>query len=178
MRRTDHTTACDNRGGPAGYRVATSAAITWIVAITLIFGVTLGTTSIGNQTALYTQVTADQTGAASGLFRTFGYLGSIASSVITGIVFHTSVTDHDLHDIAAIMIAVSAVALLFTLADRQLRTQPRTVPASAPAVSSSPPSATPTTATTRSSSSPTPVPTPIRTCIPSSRRGSSRGKRT
>jgi MFS family permease len=102
--------------------LSTSTATIWIVAITLIFGITLGTTVSGNQTALYTQVTAGQLGTASGLFRTFSYLGSIASSALISIVFHTSVTDHGLHLIALIMIGVSGVALLFTLADRQLRT--------------------------------------------------------
>jgi nicotinamidase-related amidase/predicted MFS family arabinose efflux permease len=102
--------------------LTTSTAVGWIVVITLIFGITMGTTAIGNQTALYTQVAADQIGTASGLFRTFGYVGSIASSAIIGIVFHKSVTDHGLHVIAIIMIAVSAVALLITLADRRLRT--------------------------------------------------------
>ena len=107
--------------------LTTSTALIWIGVITLIFGVTLGTTASGNQTALYTQVTTSQLGTASGLFRTFGYLGSIAASAMISIVFHTSVTDHGLHTIAVIMIAVSAVALLMTLADRQLRTQPRAV---------------------------------------------------
>ncbi len=58
---------------------------------------------------------------ASGLFRTFGYIGSIASSALISITFRTSVTDHGLHVIAVIMIAVSAVTLLMTLADRRLR---------------------------------------------------------
>jgi predicted MFS family arabinose efflux permease len=102
--------------------LSTSTAIISIVAITLIFGITLGTTASGNQTALYTQATADQIGTASGLFRTFGYIGSIASSAIISIAFHKSVTDHGLHIIAVIMIAVSAVTLLMTLADRRLRT--------------------------------------------------------
>jgi MFS family permease len=92
------------------------------VAVTLLFGITLGTGASANQTALYTQVPAAQIGTASGLFRTFGYLGSIASSAIIAITFRTSVSDHGLHVIAVIMIAVSAVALLITLADRQLMT--------------------------------------------------------
>jgi sugar phosphate permease len=71
---------------------------------------------------LYTQVAADQLGTASGLFRTFGYVGSIASSAIISIVFHKSVGDHGLHVIALIMIAASAVTLLVTVADRRLRT--------------------------------------------------------
>jgi sugar phosphate permease len=69
------------------------------------------------------QVDAAQIGTASGLFRTFGYLGSIASSAIISIVFHTSVSDHGLHVIAIIMIIVSAVALVITVADRRLMAQ-------------------------------------------------------
>lgn len=112
--------------------LTTSTPIIWIVVITLIFGVTLGTMAIGNQTALYTQVEASQIGTASGLFRTFTYIGSIGSSSIISIVFHKSVTDHGLHVIAIIMIAVSALALVMTLADRRIRTQVRAVMASKP----------------------------------------------
>ena len=57
---------------------------------------------------------------ASGLLRSFGYIGSIASSAIIAIVFRTHVSDHGLHVIAIVMIAVSVVALLLTVADRQL----------------------------------------------------------
>jgi MFS family permease len=109
-----------------------STPMIWMVAITLIFGITLGTMAIGNQTALYTQVKASQIGTASGLLRTFAYIGSIGSSSIISIVFHKSVTDHDLHVIAIIMIAVSALALVMTLADRRIRTQARAVMASNP----------------------------------------------
>jgi MFS family permease len=106
--------------------LTTGTPIIWIMAVTLIFGITLGTGASGNQTALYTQTAAGQLGTASGLFRTFGYVGSIASSAIISIVFHKSVTDHGLHVIAVIMIGVSAVALLLTVADRRLRTQTQT----------------------------------------------------
>jgi predicted MFS family arabinose efflux permease len=108
--------------------------IALIIAITVIFGITLGTGASGNQTALYLQASASQVGTASGLFRTFGYVGSIASSAIISIVFHASVTDHGLHTIAIVMIAASALALIITLADRQLRT-----PARDPAVTASQP---------------------------------------
>jgi len=102
--------------------LTTSTPIGWILVVTLAFGVALGAAASGNQTALYTQVAADQLGTASGLFRTFGYVGSIASSAIISIVFHKSVGDHGLHVIALIMIAASAVTLLVTVADRRLRT--------------------------------------------------------
>jgi MFS family permease len=105
--------------------LTTGTPVAWIVVVTLIFGVTMGTMAIGNQTALYIQVTAQQIGTASGLLRTFGYLGSIGSSAIIAVVFRASVTDHGLHVIAVIMVAVSAVALVMTLADRQLMNQVR-----------------------------------------------------
>lgn len=108
--------------GSIGVLLLTSGSPTIsIVVVTLIFGVTLATFASANQTALYTQVDGPQIGTAAGLLRTFGYVGSIASSAIIAIVFHHSVTDHGLHAIAVVMIAVSALGLLFTVADRQLR---------------------------------------------------------
>jgi MFS family permease len=101
--------------------LGSSSSVIWIVAITLAFGVAMGTAASGNQIALYTQAPADQLGTASGLLRTFGYVGSIASSAITGIVFHAGVSDHGLHIIAWIMVGVSVVLVVVTLADRTLR---------------------------------------------------------
>lgn len=94
--------------------------IIYILIITVIFGVTMGTTSSSNQTALYTQVSGNQIATASGLFRTFGYIGSIASSAIIGVVFRTKVVDSGLHVIAVIMIVVSILALFITIFDRKL----------------------------------------------------------
>ncbi|HEY5353609.1 MAG TPA: MFS transporter [Streptosporangiaceae bacterium] len=101
--------------------LGSSTSVIWIVAITLAFGVAMGTAASGNQIALYTQAPADQIGTASGLLRTFGYVGSIASSAITGIVFHGGVSDHGLHIIGWIMVGVSAILVLVSLADRTLR---------------------------------------------------------
>ncbi|HEV7183035.1 MAG TPA: MFS transporter [Leifsonia sp.] len=109
--------------GSVGVLFLTSdTSIAWIVVITVIFGIVLGTASSGNQLALYTQAPPEQLGVASGLFRTFGYIGSIASSAITGIVFHTNATDSGVHTIGLIMIVVSLVAIAFTIFDRTLRT--------------------------------------------------------
>jgi MFS family permease len=100
--------------------LSASAWIGWVVVLTLVFGLVMGFAAAGNQTALYAQAPADQLGTAAGLLRTFGYVGSIASSAITGIVFHTSVTDHGVHLIAWIMIGVSVVLLLVSVLDRTL----------------------------------------------------------
>jgi MFS family permease len=112
--------------GSAGVLLLTSSS--WIglfVAITVVFGISTGAASAGNQTALYAQAPAHQLGTASGLLRTFAYLGSIASSAITGIVFHTHVTDHGLHLIAWIMVGISAVLVVMTVTDRSLPRRPR-----------------------------------------------------
>jgi predicted MFS family arabinose efflux permease len=65
---------------------------------------------------------ASEDPSASGLYRTFSYIGSIASATIGSIVFHHKVSDDGLHEIALILIAVSAVVLIMVLADRNLRT--------------------------------------------------------
>jgi MFS family permease len=112
--------------GSAGVLLLTSDTATgWIVLITLLFGVALGAGASGNQIALYTQAPPEQLGVASGLFRTFGYIGSIASSAITGIVFHKSVNDSGVHHIALIMIGVSIAAVALTVLDRKLRSPGR-----------------------------------------------------
>jgi MFS family permease len=97
-----------------------SVWIGWIVVITLVFGISMGFGAAGNQTALYSQAPAEQLGTASGLLRTFGYVGSIASSAITGIVFHTRVSDGGVHVIGWIIIGVSLVLVLISVADRTL----------------------------------------------------------
>jgi MFS family permease len=117
--------------GSAGVLFLTSdTGIGWIVLITVLFGVALGTGASGNQIALYTQAPPEQLGVAAGLFRTFGYVGSIASSAITGIVFRNTVSDSGVHRIALVMIGVSIVAVALSILDRKLRSPGR--PASQP----------------------------------------------
>ena len=107
--------------GSAGVLILSrSAWIGWVVVITLIFGVVMGLSAAGNQTALYSQAPAEQLGTASGLLRTFGYVGSIGSSAITGMVFRTSVSDSGVHTIAWIMVGVSLALVLISVLDRTL----------------------------------------------------------
>ncbi|MBM9509307.1 MFS transporter [Actinacidiphila acididurans] len=105
-----------------------------ILLITLLFGVTLGAGISAGQTALYLQAAPDQVGTASGLLRTFTYVGSIASSTLTGIVFRTHVDDSGLHTIALILIAVGALTVLVTAFDRALHGSRRGAPPSAPLI--------------------------------------------
>jgi predicted MFS family arabinose efflux permease len=104
--------------------VTTTTPVILIIGVTIIFGITAGTATVGNQTALYAQASPELVGTAAGLLRMFGYVGAIVSSTITSIVFHARVDDHGLHVIAIVLVAVSAVLLAMTLADRRLRTPP------------------------------------------------------
>jgi MFS family permease len=110
----------------------TQTALAALVGVTLLFAITLGTTTVGNQTALYVHAPAEHVGTAAGLFRTFGYAGAIASSTLTGIVFRHNVTDSGMHLVGGILVGVSIVVLAMTVLDRTLKAPtaapPRTMP--------------------------------------------------
>jgi len=93
-----------------------------VIILTILFGLASGFAVAGNQTALYQAAPAEQLGTASGLLRTFGYVGSIAASAITGIVFRSSVTDDGVHLIAWIMTGVSIALAVLTVATLRSRT--------------------------------------------------------
>jgi MFS family permease len=107
--------------GSASILLLSSATpILGIIGVTAIFGVTNGASSVGNQLALYTQAPAETIGTASGLLRTFSYVGSIASAVITGAAFSQTVDTAGLHRVGLILVAIGAVVLLMTICDRRL----------------------------------------------------------
>lgn len=93
-----------------------------VLAVTVLLGFAQGAAS-SNQLALYVQTPQELLGTASGLMRSFGYLGSIASSAITGIVFRDNVSGSGVATIAWIMIGVGIALLALTVLDRGL---PRT----------------------------------------------------
>ncbi|WP_371517521.1 MFS transporter [Kitasatospora sp. NBC_01300] len=100
-----------------------------VVAVSAVFGLTSGAGAIANQTVLYQEAPAATVGTASGLLRTFGYLGSIASAAITGTAFHDRVGDAGLHSIAWVLVAISALLLVLTVCDRRLaRRDPKESP--------------------------------------------------
>ncbi|OBH29031.1 MFS transporter [Mycobacterium sp. E342] len=94
-----------------------STGLVWITMVALIFGIALGTTASANQTALYMQVPAEQIATASGLLRSWGYIGSIASGAAISVVFHTAVDAHGLHVVAWILVGVSIVGLITLAVD-------------------------------------------------------------
>jgi hypothetical protein len=112
-------------GSAALLVVHASLPIVALAAIAAIVGIPNGLNIVANQNALYAQAPAEQTGSASGLFRTSQYVGAIASASIIAITFGSRATDRALHDLAAILVPVAAVLLVGTLADRRLRPRGR-----------------------------------------------------
>jgi MFS family permease len=89
------------------------------VLVTILLGLAIGAAS-SNQLALYEQAGPEALGTAAGLMRSFGYLGSIASSAVIGVVFRQRVTDTGIVVIAVIMIVASIALLLVTALDRTI----------------------------------------------------------
>ncbi len=107
-------------GSIASLFLTSGTPIIAIIGVTALFGLMSGISNLSNQTALYRVAPAEKLGTASGLLRTFGYVGSIASATITGIAFRTRVSDGGLHHVSLILIAIGAVVLLMTVFDKHL----------------------------------------------------------
>ncbi|MFD7289323.1 MFS transporter [Streptomyces sp. NPDC059863] len=119
--------------GSAGIMLLTSSSpAIVIVLVTLVFGVTSAATTVGNQTALYLAAPPDQIGTASGLFRTFGYLGTITSAVIGSLVFRDGASDHGLHTLGIVLVVAGVAALSLTVLDRRLMGREKSRPTDAP----------------------------------------------
>jgi MFS family permease len=108
-------------GAIASLFLTSGSPLIAIIGVTALFGIMSGVSNLANQTALYQSAPAETLGTASGLLRTFGYVGSIASATISGIAFRTRVSDAGLHQISLTLIVVGAVVLLATVFDRQLK---------------------------------------------------------
>ncbi|WP_196590152.1 MFS transporter [Pectinatus frisingensis] len=91
-----------------------------ITFITFLFGIAMGLMLSANQTALYMQSSENNIGVTAGLFRTFGYIGSIGSSALIGTVFTPAVTDAGMRTIALLIIMTSLVSLILTVMDKKI----------------------------------------------------------
>lgn len=92
--------------------LSSHSPIGWLLLVTLISGIALGTTTSANQTALYAQAPSEQIVTASGLLRSCGHIGSIAAAAVISVAFHSAVTDQGLHVIAWILVSVIGLATL------------------------------------------------------------------
>ncbi len=91
-----------------------------LIGMTLLLGLTNGLGGFGNQATLYMQAPAENIAVASGLFRTAGYLGSILSSSLIGIVFGSGATDSGFHALAWVLGGIGLVVVLLAVLDRSI----------------------------------------------------------
>jgi MFS family permease len=97
-----------------------NSSILLMIGMTLLFGLTNGLASFANQAALYVQAPAAEIAVASGLYRTFSYIGAIFSSSLIGITFGTTATDAGLHALAWVLIGIGAIVILLVVLDRRI----------------------------------------------------------
>ncbi|MEN1968118.1 MFS transporter [Lentibacillus sp. N15] len=91
------------------------SSLIWFLVIMSILGMSNGFNNISMQTALYEQVTPEETGSASGLFQTSRYLGSILSSCLLGIAFNSHLDIQHLHLVAMISLIFCVLVIVLAL---------------------------------------------------------------
>ncbi|WP_227982236.1 MFS transporter [Nocardia spumae] len=91
-----------------------------LIAMSLLFGLASGFSGFANQATLYVQAPGDQVAVASGLFRTFAYLGAIFSSSLIALTFGPATTDAGLHAIAWVILGLGGAIGLMTVLDGRI----------------------------------------------------------
>jgi MFS family permease len=94
----------------------------WIFFVLSVLGISNGFNNLGLQTALFSFVPREQTGAASGLFMTSRFTGTIFSSSLLGIVFGHSISTQGFHvlAIASLILGFMILALSIRMPRRKL----------------------------------------------------------
>lgn len=92
-----------------------TSPVLWIFICLSVLGLSNGFNNLGLQTALYSFVSPAETGAASGLFMTSRYIGTIFSSSLLGILFGKQITTTHLHMMALISVIIGVMVLFLTI---------------------------------------------------------------
>ncbi|ALG83477.1 MFS transporter [Gordonia phthalatica] len=91
-----------------------------LLIMSVLIGLASGLNSFANQAALFMQSPAEQMGVASGLYRTFAYLGAIASASLIGGAFGDHATDAGFHVVGWATVAIGVCIAALTVTDRAL----------------------------------------------------------
>ena len=100
--------------------VDSSTSALLIATAVMFIGVPMGMASTATQAAVFLQAPASEIGVASGLQRTFTYIGAITAASLLGAIFGHLPTDGGFHVLAIVMTAIAGFLLLFILCDRTL----------------------------------------------------------
>lgn len=117
------TGVCLVATGIVMFAITHTSGVIALIGMSLLFGLANGFSGFANQAALYTQSPAGEIAVASGLYRTFVYIGAIFSSSLIGIAFGHTATDHGLHVIAWVILALGLLIALLAALDRTIPTR-------------------------------------------------------
>jgi MFS family permease len=105
----------------AGLLFLSGASPLWLVVLVgVLSGIPQGVNTLAHQNALFHQADGARVGTASGLLRTFQYLGAMLSSAAVAVFFRTGAHTAGLHGLAILMLVVGGLLLAVVLADRSL----------------------------------------------------------
>jgi MFS family permease len=94
-----------------------------IVFIGCVLGIPNGFNNLGLQAALYEITPPEIMGQTGGQFQTFRYIGAILSTALLGLIFGSTATSTELHTMALVLAAISALLLLASVGARRQRRQ-------------------------------------------------------
>ncbi|MFE9424626.1 MFS transporter [Kitasatospora sp. NPDC006697] len=101
-------------------RITHGSPVLVLIGMSLLFGLANGFSGFANQAALYVQAPAAEVAVASGLYRTFAYVGAIFSASLIGLAFGGRAGDAGLHTIGWVTIGIGLISLLLTVLDRRI----------------------------------------------------------
>jgi predicted MFS family arabinose efflux permease len=91
-----------------------------LIGMSLLLGCSNGFSGFANQASLYVQAPAEEIAVASGLYRTFAYMGAIFSASLIGITYGPAATDSGLHALAWVLGGIGVAIVLLTVLDKSI----------------------------------------------------------
>ncbi|WP_433726274.1 MFS transporter [Nocardia sp. CA-129566] len=91
-----------------------------LVALGVLIGLPQGLNGLANQNALYYQADPARMASSAGLLRTGMYLGALIAAAADAAAFPHAADSAGVHELAALLLVVSVLLVIVTLADRSL----------------------------------------------------------
>lgn len=99
--------------------------VLWLCVVIALHGIPQALNGLANQNALYEQATPEQIGAASGLFRTFMYVGALCATAATAAAYRQEPDTTGMHALALFAGACAVVLLMTVLGELLFRRRRR-----------------------------------------------------
>lgn len=91
------------------FTVKENSPLVWIGVVLAVIGISNGIQNIGLQNLLYTSISVEESGIASGLLMTSRFIGNILASSIFGVAFATGMSVGNLNTMAIVLLVVAVV---------------------------------------------------------------------